>query len=109
MQENRPVPKIDARSFHEGAVKNDRTGQPVVETQKYVPDGSQTRSFHESMSFNVGDKTLRERTERPVVDHDNLSHERNSTERGEHGFPNSRITTFRCEACAESIDTLFNN
>ena len=40
-----------------------------------VPDSSQTRSFHESETFNVGDKTIRERTERPVVDHDNLSHE----------------------------------
>ena len=29
----------------------------------------------ESETFNVGDKTLRERTVRPVVDHDNLSHE----------------------------------
>ena len=40
-----------------------------------MPDSSQTRSCHESETFNVGDKTLRERTERPVVGHDNLSHE----------------------------------
>ena len=40
-----------------------------------MPDSSQTRSFHESVTFNVGDKTLRERTERPDVHHDNLSHE----------------------------------
>ena len=40
-----------------------------------VPDSSQTRSCHESETFNVGDTTLRERTERPVVDHDNLNHE----------------------------------
>ena len=40
-----------------------------------MPDSSHTRSCHESETFNVGDKTLRERTERPVVDHDNLSHE----------------------------------
>ena len=31
---------------------------------------------HESETFNVGDKTLRERTGKPVVDHDHLSHER---------------------------------
>ena len=42
---------------------------------KNVSDGSQTRSFHESETFNVGDETLRESTGRPVVDHDNLSHE----------------------------------
>ena len=40
-----------------------------------MPDSSQTRSCHESETFNAGDKTLRERTVRPVVDHDNLSHE----------------------------------
>ena len=40
-----------------------------------VSDSSQTRSVHESGTFNVGEKTLRERTGRPVVDHDNLSHE----------------------------------
>ena len=42
----------------------------------YVPDSSQTRSVPESETFNVGDKTLRERTERSVVDHDNPSHEK---------------------------------
>ena len=40
-----------------------------------MPDGCQTRSCHESERFNVGDKTLRERTERPVVNHDASSHE----------------------------------
>ena len=69
---------------------HDRTGQPVVETHTSdVPDGSQTRSFHESIRFNVGDKTLRDRTEQPVV---------NNAERGEHRLPNSRNATFRCEA-----------
>ena len=29
----------------------------------------------ESETFNVGDKTLRERTQRPVVNHDDSSHE----------------------------------
>ena len=55
---------------------HERTRQPVVETHtENVPDSSQTGSCHESISFNVGDKTLRERTGKPVVDHDNLSHE----------------------------------
>ena len=54
---------------------HDRSGQPVVGTNtENVPDGCQTRSCHESETFNVGDKTLRERTERPVIDHD-VSHE----------------------------------
>ena len=50
--------------------------QPVVETKREnVPDGCQTRSCHESISFNVGDKTLRGRTEQLVVNHDESSHE----------------------------------
>ena len=72
---------IQARSSDHSTDPNaemahDRTGQPVVETHTdNVSDSSQTRSFHESDTSNVGDRTLRERTERPVVDHDNLSHE----------------------------------
>ena len=55
---------------------HDRTGQPVVETHTgNAPDGSQTRSFHESTSFNVGDETLRDRTVHPVVNRDESSHE----------------------------------
>ena len=55
---------------------HDRTVQPVVETHTdNVPDGSQTRSFHESMRLNLEDETLRDRTEQPVVNHDDSSHE----------------------------------
>ena len=39
-----------------------------------VSDSSLTRSAHESETFNVGDEILRERTVRPVVNHD-VSHE----------------------------------
>ena len=39
-----------------------------------VSDSSQTRSADESETFNVGDETLRKRTERSVADHD-VSHE----------------------------------
>ena len=54
----------------------DRSGQPVVETNtENVPDGCQTRSCHESIRFNVGDETLRDRSEQPVVNHDDSSHE----------------------------------
>ena len=55
---------------------HDRTGQPVVETHTdNVPYGSQTRSFHESISFNVGDETIRDRMWQPVVNCDESSHE----------------------------------
>ena len=55
---------------------HDRTEQPVVETiTENVPDGCQTRSCHESISFNVGDETIRDRTGQPVVNHDESSHE----------------------------------
>ena len=57
-------------------MEHDRTRQPVVEThRKYVPEGSQTRSCHESISFNVGDEAIRDRTGQPVVNHDASSHE----------------------------------
>ena len=52
------------------------TGRPVITHDVInVSDSPQTRSAHESETFNVGDETLRERTERPVMDHDNLSHD----------------------------------
>ena len=55
---------------------HERTRRHVVETNtENVPDSCQTRSCHESIRFNVGDGTLRDRSERPVVNHDNLSHE----------------------------------
>ena len=97
------------RSFDDNKSLNvemahDRTEQPVVETHKEsVPDGCQTRSCHESISFKVGDETIRDRTGQPVVTHDELSHEQtilNEITHG-HGLPNSRVTTFRCEACWE--------
>ena len=40
-----------------------------------MPDSCKTRSCHERERFNVEDKTLRERTERPVVNHDDSRHE----------------------------------
>ena len=55
---------------------HERTRRLVVDTNtENVPDDCQTRSFHESETFNVGDKTLRERTGRPLVHHDDSSHE----------------------------------
>ena len=72
---------IQARSFEDIEDPNveqahERTRRLVVGTNtENVPDGCETHSCHESETVNVGDKTLRERTVRPVVDHDNLSHE----------------------------------
>ena len=40
-----------------------------------MQDGCQTRSCHESIRFNVGDETVRDRSEQPVVIHDDSSHE----------------------------------
>ena len=54
---------------------HDRTRRLVVTHDVInVSDSSQTRSAHESETFNVGDETLRERTERSVTDHD-MSHD----------------------------------
>ena len=61
---------------------HERSGRPVVEINtENVPDGCETRSCHESEGFNVGDETLREGSGRPVVNHDDLSHEQNNAER----------------------------
>ena len=71
MQDGRKTSRsqeIDVNSFHQESVSSETNTENV-------PDSSQTRSFHESKTFNVGDKTLRHRTGRPVIDHDNLSHE----------------------------------
>ena len=40
-----------------------------------MPDGCKTLSCHESIRFNVGDESLRDRTGQPVVSHDEFSHE----------------------------------
>ena len=79
---------------------HERTCRPVITHDVInVSDNPQTCSAHESETFNVGDEALRERTVRSVVDHD-VSYE-SICERGRHGLPNSRTTTFSCEARAE--------
>ena len=65
----------DFKDPNEGKA-HERTRRLVVETHtENVPEGSQTRSCHESMSFNVGVQTIRDRTGQPVVNHDESSHE----------------------------------
>ena len=73
---------IQARSSEDSKDPNvekahERTRRLVTEINtENAPDSSQTRSFfHESETFNVGDKALRERTGRPVVNRDESSHE----------------------------------
>ena len=72
---------IQARSSQDSKNPNvemahERTRRLVVGTNtENVPDSSQTRSCRESIRFNVGDETLRGRSGRPVVNHDDLSHE----------------------------------
>ena len=78
--------EIDVNSFREELVSSERTQRTVVETSviqtrssedskdtsvektntENAPGSFQTRSCHESETFNFGDKTLRERTGRPV-------------------------------------------
>ena len=54
---------------------DERTGRPVITHDViHVSGSSQTRSAHESETFNVEDEILRKRTERSVADHD-VSHE----------------------------------
>ena len=61
MEEKRTVPRRSIHvSFHKEAVKNDRTGQPVVETGR-----TQTPSSDDSKSLNV--EMAHDRTEQPVV------------------------------------------
>ena len=70
MKKTVPFSGVKTRSFHEEAVKHDRSGQPVVET-----GATQTRSSHESTSFNVGDETIHDRTVQHVVNRDESGHE----------------------------------
>ena len=65
----------DSKSLNVGKA-HERTRRLVIETNtENVPDCCQTRSCHESIRFNVGDETLRDRTVQPVVNHDDSSHE----------------------------------
>ena len=80
---------------------HERTGRPVnTHDVTNVTDSSQTRSAHERETFNVEDEILRKRTERSVADHD-VSHESMMVNEADMGLPNSRTTTFRCEARAK--------
>ena len=111
---------IQARSSEDSEDPNveqahERTRRLVVGTNtENVPDCSQTRSCHESETFNVGDKTLRERTVRPVVDHDNLSHEQTMLNEADMGFripglPHSVVKHAQSTSVRELIQKIENH
>ena len=101
---------------------HERKKRLVIETNtENVPESSQTRSFHESETTNVGDKTLRERTVRPVIDNDDLSHEKIMVNEADMdfrmpGLPHSVVKHAQSTSVREliqkientQIDTLFN-
>ena len=94
---------------------HDPTGPPVVETNtENVPDGCQTRSCHESIRFNVGDKTLRDRTGQPVVNHDDSSHEQTMLNEVNMdfripGLPHSVVKHARSTSVQELIQKIENH
>ena len=96
----RPVPGkpvhetsvIQTRSFEDRKDFNveqthDRTGRLVVAHDVInVTDSSQTRSAHESETFNDEDEILRKSRERSVADHD-VSHESLTVNEADMDFP----------------------
>ena len=109
---------IQARSSEDSKDPNvgkahERTRRLVIETNtENAPDSSQTRSFHESETFNVGDKTLRERTVRRVVDYDNLSHEQTMLNEANFripGLPHSVVKHAQSTGVRELIQKIENH
>ena len=64
-QSNQPTPNPDHDRTGQPVVGTDRTVRPVVETGSH-----QTCSSDDSKSFNVGDETFHDRTGQPVVNRD---------------------------------------
>ena len=69
--------EIDVNYFRAKPVSSERTVRPVNDTSAIQARSSEDRGFQRwTGTWHVGDKTLRERTERPVIDHDDFSHEK---------------------------------
>ena len=64
-------------------------------------DSSRVCSVHDNDTLNVDDEVLRKRMEKSIADHDENHEPIDDGERGRHGLPNSRTTTFRCEIRAK--------
>ena len=78
-----------------------------------VSNYSQTRSAHESETFNVGDEVLRERKERSVADHD-VSHESMMVNEADMdfripGLPHSVVKYAQSTSVRELIQKLENH
>ena len=89
-------------------------GLVSVTNTEHVPDCSQTHSVHESETFNVGDKTLRERTGRPVIDHDDFSHEKTTVNEADMyfripGLPHSVVKHAQSTSVRELIQKIENH
>ena len=94
--------EVKTLSFQEEAVKHDGTEQPVVICHiNNVSDGCQTRSSHESTSFNVGNETIHDRTGQPVVNRDESGHE--------HTMPNEVNMDFRIPGLPQERRIYFSN
>ena len=93
---------------------HERTGRPVFTHDVItVSDCPQMRSVHESETFNVGDKTLREKTERPVIDHD-VSHESTMVNEADMdfripGLPHSVVKHAQSTSVRELIQKIENH
>ena len=79
-----------------------------------MPDGCQTRSCHESIRFNVGDETLRDRSGQPVVNHDDSSHEQTILNEVNMGFripglPHSTVKQLQSANVRELIQKIENH
>ena len=93
---------------------HERTGRLVITHDVInVSDSSQTRSPHESETFNVGNETLRERTERSVTDHD-VSHEQTMVNEADMdfripGLPHSVVKYAQSTSVRELIQKIENH
>ena len=93
---------------------HERTGRHVITHDVInVSDSSQTRSAHESETFNVEDETLRERMERSVADHD-VSHETMMVNEADMGFripglPHSVVKHAQSTSVRELIQKIENH
>ena len=111
---------IQTRSFEDRKGFNveqthERTWRPVdTHDVTNVSDSSPTRSAHESETFNVGDETLRERTERSVADHDESSHEQTMVNEADMdfripGLPHSVVKHAQSTSVRELIQKIENH
>ena len=94
---------------------HERTRRLVsVTNTENMPDSSQTRSAHESETFNVGDETLRKTTERSRADHDDSSYEQTKLNEVNMGFripglPHSVVKHAQSTSVRELIQKIENH